>query len=189
MSKPAPIHICFYSNHCKWSETFIREISQSKYRGDFRYICVDPSPSRPALPSWLKKVPTLLIRGEEQPRTDREVLNWLYEQRIRDGASQSGEVLSVEPEPYLDTEMGGSYGDSYSFIEMDTSTSGDGGLHMKHNFTYLDGQAAVSTKEASSFPSSSSHSKRSKKEEMLDQQMEQYLQSRDQGIPQRVARQ
>jgi hypothetical protein len=95
----------------------------------------------------------------------------------------------LEPEPYLDMEMGGSFGDSYSFIGDDTSAQGNGGLKMKHNFTYLQGQDSVGTREASNFQTTNSNQKRSKKEELLDQQMEQYKANRDVGIPQRVARQ
>jgi len=195
MSRAAPIHICFYSNRCQWSKVFIEEISRTEHHKDFRFVCVDPSQNRPALPSWLKQTPTLVIRGETQPRTDAEVMNWLYEQRIRQGdvsgssPDGNGSGSAIEPEPYMDMEMGGGFGDQYSFIEVDTSTQGNGGLSMKHNFTYLNGQDAVSTKEASNFQTTGMNQKRSKKEELLDQQMEQYMKSRDQGMPQRIARQ
>ena len=154
-------------------------------------MCVDPSPQRPPLPSWLKQTPTLVIRGETQPRTDAEVMNWLYEQRIRNGGASNtvGAQSSLEPEPYMDMEMGGGYGDQYSFLGADTSSTGDGGMSMKHNFTYLNGQDAVSTKEASNFQTTSVNQKRSKKEDLLDQQLDQYMKSRDQGMPQRIARQ
>ena len=105
------------------------------------------------------------------------------------GDTGGGTPTSVEPEPYLDMEMGGGFGDSYSFLGDDTTTQGNGGMRMKHNFTYLNGQEAVSTREASNFQTTSSNQKRSKKEELLDQQMEQFLKSRDNGIPQRIARQ
>jgi hypothetical protein len=123
-------------------------------------------------------------------------MNWLYEHKMKNGGASnnagngaSNSPTSVEPEPYLDMEMGGGFGDSYSFLGDDTTTQGDGGLRMKHNFTYLNGQEAVSTREASNFQTTSSNQKRSKKEELLDQQMEQFLKSRDNGIPQRIARQ
>ena len=196
MSRPAPVHICFYSNRCDWSKVFVEEISKTNYANEFRFICVDPGPNRPALPSWLKQTPTLVISGEPEPRTNSEVMNWLYERKMKEGAgSKSGggnggaAAAAVEPEPYLDSEMGGGYGDSYSFIGADTSAQGDGGMSMKHNFTYLGGGDAVSTREASNFQTTNSNAKRSKKEEMLDAQMEQYKASRDVGIPQRVARQ
>ena len=193
---PSPIHICFYSNRCEWSKAFITEISQTPYHTEFRFICVDPSPNRPQLPSWLKQTPTLVISGEPEPRTNSEVMNWLYEHKMKNGGGNGGgntgntgnsvSGTSVEPEPYLDMEMGGGFGDSYSFLGDDTTTQGDGGLRMKHNFTYLNGQDSVSTREASNFQTTSSNQKRSKKEELLDQQMEQFLKSRDNGIPQQV---
>ena len=193
-----PIHICFYSNRCEWSKAFIEEISKTNYHKEFRFICVDPGPNRPQLPSWLKSVPTLVIQGEPEPRTNSEVMNWLYERKMRDGGGTrsgggggqaGGQAGPVEPEPYLDSEMGGGFGDSYSFLGDDTSAQGNGGLRGGHNFTYLNGQEAVSTREASNFQTTSSNQKRSKKEELLDQQMEQFMKSRDMGIPQRIARQ
>jgi hypothetical protein len=183
MSRPAPIHICFYSNRCEWSKAFIEEISKTNYHKDFRFICVDPSPQRPALPNWLKQIPTLVISGEPEPRTNNDVMNWLYERKMQDGAKTTGAgagaATALEPEPYLDSEMGGGYGDTYSFIGADTSAQGDGGLSMKHNFTYLNGQDGISTREASTFQTTNSNQKRSKKEELFDQQYEQMMQSRE----------
>jgi hypothetical protein len=190
MSRPAPIHICFYSNRCDWSKAFIEEISKTTYHQDFRFICVDPSPNRPQLPSWLKQTPTLVISGEPEPRTNSDVMNWLYERKMQDGkvsAGSAGSVGSVEPEPYLDTEMGGSYGDSYSFLGTDTSAQGNGGLSMKHNFTYLNGQDSVSTREATNFQTTSSNQKRSKKEELFDQQYEQMMKGRESFMPKKPA--
>ena len=86
-------------------------------------------------------------------------------------------------------EMGGGYGDSYSFIGADTSAQGNGGMTMMHNFTFLGGGDAMSTREASNFQTTNSNAKRSKKEELLDAQMEQYKASRDVGMPQRINRQ
>jgi len=186
-----PIHICFYSNRCDWSKAFIEEISKTSYQKDFRYICVDPSPQRAALPSWLKQAPTLVISGEPEPRTNSEVMNWLYEQKMKDGSNGGKGVKAgpVEPEPYLDMEMGGGFGDSYSFIGTDTSAQGDGGLSMKHSFGFLNGQDAPSTREASSFQTTTSNHKQSKKEQLLDQQIAQYKKSRDENMPSRIVRQ
>lgn len=184
----SPIHICFYSNRCEWSKAFISEISHTLYHKDFKFICVDPDPNRPQLPSWLKQTPTLVISGEPEPRTDGEVMNWLYERKMKSGGS-SGASTTVDPEPYLDTEMGGNLGDSYSFLGEDTSAEGNGGTQMKHNFTYLNGQDSVGTREASSFQTTSSNQKRNKKEEMFDQQYKQMMESRDSGMPKAIARQ
>jgi hypothetical protein len=200
----APIHICFYSNRCDWSKAFITELSQTPYRGDFRFVCVDASPTRPQLPSWLKKVPTLVISGEPEPRVDAEVFNWLKERQLRDGAGTAarasggggaaggaGSAGPPEPEPLV-SEMGSAFGDSYSMIDTDTSAQGNGGASGVGNFygfSFLQGNNSVGTKEGSSFQMTNSSGKRSKKEEMLDQQMEQYMSQRDAGIPKRVARQ
>ena len=182
MSRPAPVHICFYSNRCDWSKAFIEEISKTNYHSQFRFICVDPGPNRPQLPGWLKQTPTLVISGDPEPRTNSDVMNWLYEQKMRDGGGKSaanGTAGPMEPEPYLDTEMGGGFGDSYSFIGADTSAQGNGGLSMKHNFTFLGGQDSMGTREATHFQTTSSNAKRSKKEELLDQQMQMYKAERD----------
>ena len=98
-------------------------------------------------------------------------------------------MASMEPEPYLDMEMGGGFGDQYSFIGEDTSAQGNGGMTVQHNFTYLNGQDSVGTREASSFQSTSNDQKRSKKEQLLDQQYELMMKNRDSGIPKQVMRQ
>jgi hypothetical protein len=190
MSRPAPINICFYSNRCEWSKAFITEISQTPYHQEFKFICVDPSPNRPQLPSWLKQAPTLVISGEPEPRINSDVMNWLYERKMKDStkSGQGPNGQSSEPEPYLDSEMGGGFADSYSFINTDWSTGGNGGMSISHNFSYVGGNSSVSTKEASNFQTTNTNQKRSKKEELLDQQMEAYKRDREQGIPQRVSR-
>jgi hypothetical protein len=189
--QPQPIHICFYSNRCEWSKAFVTEISQTPYHKEFRFICVDPSPNRPQLPSWLKQTPTLVIQGEPEPRTNSDVMNWLYERKMKDGGGQRSEGGggSIEPEPYLDSEMGGGFGDSYSFLGDDTSAQGNGGLRGGHNFTYLNGQGSVSTREASNFQTTSVDQKRSKKEQLFDQQYEQMMKARDTGMPKPMMRQ
>jgi len=190
MSQPAPIHICFYSNRCLHSKAFIDEVKNTSYVKEIKFICVDPSPNRSSLPSWLKQTPTLVISGEPEPRINSEVTNWLYERKLKDSGSKGdGGAGGSEPEPYLDMEMGGGFGDSYSFITADTSAQGNGGMTMKHNFTYLNGQDGVGTREASSFQTTDSNAKRSKKEELLDAQMQQYISQRDAGMPQRINRQ
>lgn len=78
-----PKHACFYSTKCKHSASFLEEIARTPYKSEFRFVCVDPSPNRPALPSWLKVVPTLLIDGEPDPLTDEKVFNWLSLRKIQ----------------------------------------------------------------------------------------------------------
>ena len=88
-------------------------------------------------------------------------MNWLYERKMKDGggsgtASQGGGQAAgpSEPEPYLDMEMGGGFGDSYSFLGDDTTAQGNGGnsSKMRHNFTYLNGQDASEYKRGIKLP-------------------------------------
>lgn len=85
-----PIHICFYSNHCPLSQAFISEISTTPYKQEFKYICADPSPTRPKLPNSLKTVPTLYLQGEgDNPRSGQDALNWLFMRKQMEGARKS----------------------------------------------------------------------------------------------------
>ena len=79
-----PPHICFYSNKCDWSEAFIKELSTTQYKQEFQFVCVDTTP-KSQLPNWLKQVPTLLIKGDPEPvKVNSDVLNWLYERKMKD---------------------------------------------------------------------------------------------------------
>ena len=73
-------NICFYSAKCQWSKAFIQEISQTPFKAQFQFVSVDNNSN---LPKWLKKVPTLVIQGEPEPRVDGEVMNWLYEEKMK----------------------------------------------------------------------------------------------------------
>jgi hypothetical protein len=76
-------HVCFYSKKCPHSKAFLEELARTPYTAEFQFICVDPSPTRAKLPSWLKSVPTLVIDGEADPVTDEKVFNWLSLRRIQ----------------------------------------------------------------------------------------------------------
>lgn len=209
----APIHICFYSNRCNWSKAFLTELSSTPYAGEFRFICVDPSPTRPALPTWLKKVPTLVIQGEAEPRTDAEVMNWVYERKLKDGSPRSGGGRAAggagagagggagagaagagtvggaaEPEPFgiMGTSGSDGFSDPFTFLDQDTSAQGNGGLlGAEKGFSFLNGGGAVGTREGSSMGASvDTVSKLSRKEQLFDQQMKSYMSSRDSGMPQ-----
>jgi len=195
-----PIHICYYSNKCMWSKAFIMELKDTPWKSQFHFICVDNSPSRPQLPGWLKKVPTLVIAGEGEPRTDSDVMNWLYEKKMkestaqqRQGGGHQGPAPGVggDPDAFNMLEQGSfSKGFSYSGLGVDTSTQGDGGLSMPGAFSFLGGAAAMGNKSQDSFPGAAAPSGRgkSKKEELFDKQMEAYQRERDAGLPRGPAR-
>jgi hypothetical protein len=77
-------HLCFYSARCRFCEAFLNELARSPYAREFRFVCVDAKPGvgRPPLPPYVKAVPTLMIVGEDEPRTDSGVMNWLSERRL-----------------------------------------------------------------------------------------------------------
>ena len=190
MSKQ-PVHICFYSNKCTWSKAFITELAQTPYKNDFKFVCADPSPTRPQLPSWLKKVPTLVIAGEPNPRTDSEVMNWLYERKMKEGGGSKGggmilnaqQAGPAEPQPF---GLTGSdlYSDPYTFLDQDTMAQGNGGLQgAEKNFSFLNGSSAFGTKDGSSMNTIERVGQMSKKEQMFDNQMKNYMESRDSGLP------
>jgi len=189
----APIHICFYSNNCQWCKAFITEIAQTPYKGEFKYVCVDPGPNRPTLPTWLKKVPTLVISGEPNPRTDSDVMNWLYERKLKEGGGRGKNTMitnsesqqgPADPQPFGLMGGGGGYNDPYTFLDQDTMAQGNGGLQGSENgFSFLNGAAAHGSKEGGSMNTIEIVGKMSKKEQMFDNQMKNYMSSRDSGLP------
>jgi hypothetical protein len=182
-------NICYYSNKCQWSKAFIMELSKTPWKNQFRFICVDPSPNRPSLPSWLKKVPTIVVAGEPEPRTDSDVMNWLYEKRMKEGEQNGAPTAQPgagEPDPFNMMEQTSfTKGFSYSGVNADTSSQGTGGMTMPGAFAFLSGAAAEGDRlsQDSGGTQQVSSQRRSKKEEMFDKQMESYQRDRDIGMP------
>ncbi len=186
------------------------ELSQTPWKGDFRFICVDPGPARPQLPGWLKKVPTIVIAGEPEPRTDGDVMNWLYEKKMKEGGKgnegfqgggggSGGGAGAGDPAAFsLAENVSFAKGFSYSGLEVDTSSQGSGGLSMPGAFSFLHGAAAEGDRMSQNAidaggrtmqgASLGSNPKRSKKEELFDKQMEAYQRERESGMPRGPAR-
>lgn len=184
-------HVCYYSNKCPWSKAFLTELKTTPWVNSFAFVCVDPGPTRPKLPAWLQKVPTLMIAGESEPRTDSQVMNWLYEMKLRNSstAAPSSSTRTAggfsaatpgEPEAFNMAEHTSfARGFGYSFQDSDTSTSGMGGSTIPGTFEFLNGASGQSQAQ----PSMAQVSQKSKKEQMFDAQMEEYKRSRDIGLP------
>ncbi len=200
MAGPQPVHICFYSNRCPWSKAFIEELSRTPWKREFNYVCVDPGPNRPSLPKWLQKTPTLVIKGEKEPRTDAEVMNWLYERRMRENtvSSTPNQQQSADPAAATDVEawnrselgagLNNSAGSFYSFLNDDTTSTGNGGSSIPGTFSFLNGQAASGQRGVDTYPGGGGGEKKTKREQMFDAQMEEYMKYRDQGMPKGPAR-
>jgi hypothetical protein len=176
-------HVCFYSNSCRWSEAFIKAIAGTPFRNEVKFICVDPNQNgqRPKLPGWLKKVPTLVVRGEDEPRTDGAVMNWLSERKLLSSGKGQTNAASLEPEPWVGSEMGGSYTKGFSFIGANDSNDAPIG-----NFEFLNGQNAPGVRTASDIPNGGLGARaqnKSKKEDLFDKQMEEYMRQRTAGMP------
>ncbi len=85
------MHVCYFSKKCRFCQAFFEELSKTPYAREIRFLCVDPSPSRPPLPAWLKSVPTLIVQGESSPRIGPSAVNsWLAERRMMDVGSTGG---------------------------------------------------------------------------------------------------
>lgn len=187
-------NLCYYSNRCQWSKAFVTELSQTPWKGQFKFICVDPSPGRPPLPSWLKKVPTIVIPGEAEPRTDSDVMNWLYEKKMKEGGAKAGPTMEPaaagggEPSAFnMMEQVSFAKGFSYSGIDVDTSSQGGGGMSMPGTFAFLSGAASDGDRLSQDVPGGGkppqNAERRSKKEEMFDKQMEAYQRERESGMP------
>jgi hypothetical protein len=164
-----PPHTCFYSNKCEWSEAFLKELSKTPYKGEFQFVCIDTTP-RSQIPDWIKQVPTLVIRGDEEPiKVNSEVMNWLYTRKLKDTSrapasvintmgSGSGAVSSSgnrggsgqqqmqsqvdEPEAWNMSEMGGKLSDSYGNLVDGSGASVESSSSKNFDFGFLNGNAA-----------------------------------------------
>lgn len=192
-------HICFYSNKDSWSKAFIEELGNTPWVSEFQFICVDPSPNRPKLPSWLKQVPTLVIAGEPEPLINADVMNWLFARKMKEqpkqqqqkGSSASASAVVGEPMSWNDAEMGCG-GAGYCYLDADMSTQGNGGSTIPGNYTFYNGgpPAGPGDRQSQQVVSGMSQSSgRTKKEQQFDAQMEQYMRQRDSGVPRQVNRQ
>ena len=191
-------NVCYYSNKCAWSKAFLEELSKTPWKDRFRFVCVDPGPARPQLPAWLKKVPTITIAGESQPRTDGDVMNWLSEMKVKNGSGGSGSSGSgqnssaqgsAEPEGWNTMEhQSFARGFGYSFNDGDTSTAGNGGSTIPGAFSFLGGAAALGDRLSQQIAGMADTKNKSKKEMMFDKSLEDYQKERDKGMPQGAAR-
>jgi hypothetical protein len=185
-------HLCFYSNKCKYSEAFLKQLKETQFKTQFDYVCVDGRVGElTQMYKWLKRTPTLIIRGEADPREFNEAMNWLSEQKVlQSGKSAPGPdgqpAAAAEPEPWVGTEMGGSLTKGFSFLGANDTNEAPMG-----NFEFLNGQGAVGVKTASDYPNGGmgARAKKNSKEDMFDKQMEDFMRQRNTGMPQAQMRQ
>ena len=183
-------NLCFYSNKDAWSKAFLEELGKTPWMNDCTFVCADPDRNgkKPNLPSWLKQVPTLVIEGDKEPvKTDTEVMNWLYERKMKEkrptapaGAPPAPTpALGGEPESWIHGEMGGFAKGGYSYIDSDTSATGDGGTSMPGSFAFLNGGSSPGDRQSQSAAASQP---KTKKEKQFEDQMALYKAERDAGM-------
>jgi hypothetical protein len=86
-------HRLFYSTRCRHCQAFLAELAKTPFAAEFILVCVDPSPSRPPLPPWLKSVPTMIPVGSSEPLVGPgAVNNWLFGRKmgVSGGERKSG---------------------------------------------------------------------------------------------------
>ncbi len=87
----------------------MEELAKTPFSKTVRLICVDPSPSRPPLPAWLKVVPTMILQDGNALVGPTAVNNWLFEQRLMNGTP------APKPDPFKDrTQPTGPSAPAYS---------------------------------------------------------------------------
>jgi hypothetical protein len=190
-------NICFYSNQCKVCKAFFSELASTPFKNDFKFVCVDTTP-RNRLPGYLKKVPTIVIQGEPEPLVGNEAINWLWIKKMQDPRMNDGQKRQTDSQVSEASDMGlgfwnplemGSAGDSYSFIDQDTSVEGNGGYKMAQSFEFIGAGApgqggGGGQRETMALPAP----KKSAKEDQFDKEMERYMTMRNQGVPQQIKR-
>ena len=160
------ISLFFYSNYCQHCKQIVREINKSVVSSSIRYVCIDSQNVRDKLPQYIKSVPSLVVGDTNQIFVGNQILGWLQMQSLVQKQTnttphsisqtiqqpvQEETVKQIEqpvqsrepigPNAWHNSEMN-AFSDSYSFIDIDTSTKGDGGMSMIHNFETLSGNGA-----------------------------------------------
>jgi len=104
---------------------FLEEIAKTPFAKEFQFVCVDAQAGRPrpALPPYVKAVPTLMIKGESAPRTDGNVMNWLSERRMQTAASGGAAAGRGSLEGPMAFIGGDSYDDGLALIGEDTGNT------------------------------------------------------------------
>jgi hypothetical protein len=127
MSGPLPRNLCFFSARCRYCQNFLEELAKTPYSKEFRFISVDAQGGqRPTLPPYVKAVPTLMIEGEREPRTDSLVMNWLSERKLKDKSGAAAAAAGDGGLLAFNGEMSVNGDEFYSFLnEEATATKGD----------------------------------------------------------------
>lgn len=121
---------------------FLEELAKTPFAREFRFVCVDPDASgrRQPLPPYVKAVPTLKIQGEDAPRTDNNVMNWLSERRLTAAPARGGGGLAgMEDGPMaIGGDLAGIGDEGWAYIGEDTSNAQGQNVRLTSGMVSLD---------------------------------------------------
>jgi hypothetical protein len=203
-------NLCFFSTRCRYSQAFLEELARSPYSREFRFVCVDPTPAgvRPSLPPYVRAVPTLMIAGEREPRTDGRVMEWLTERRMRDRAETTAAaarpaapgggrpaagpmepMMGDGPAAVFGMDLNGIGDEGFAFLDDDTAATTTSMVRMGGtmaaygNYTAMNPMDTIShVGGAAPFADPGGPSKQSAKAKAMDDAMARLMASRDSDI-------
>lgn len=189
-----------------------------------KYICIDSKDVRKKLPNYINNVPSLVVGKTNQILVGDQILSWIkmnpivnqnqnqqqsQQQSQQQGQQEKNENNILDPKAWHLNEMN-AFSDMYSFLDIDTSTKGNGGLSMKHSFEAINeneqqiGPGQGHTGGAPANPSipveyqnplKSSFNNEgfgniqmSEKSDILNKQMEEMMNRRELDVPNKAAR-
>lgn len=135
--------ILFYSNFCNHSKQIIAEANNSHKKNNIKFICIDSEAVRRKIPKNITSVPTLIESKTNRIIIGSHIIEWLQQRpnhQIQPSHKQHAQNREEETniQGYQNCEMG-MFSDNYSFLNADTSTKGNGGNSIMHNFERLGG--------------------------------------------------
>jgi len=162
------VSLLFYSNYCQHCKQIVSEIKKSPVKSRMRYVCIDKNEVRDKLPKYINSVPSLVVGETNQIFVGNQIIGWLKMQPIIKNNQQNiyspkqahsqnqvthqqhqqhnnnqKKVVKEDtgPNAWHNNEMN-AFSDMYSFIGIDSSAKGDGGMSMIHNFETIGGDTA-----------------------------------------------
>jgi hypothetical protein len=198
-------HLCFYSTKCRYSQAFLEELARTPYAKEFRFVCVDvgPTGTRPALPPYVKAVPTLMIAGEADARTDSAVMNWLSERRLKErqsvavatpmgtvqrgGPPAAGAAAEAEgPSAFDGFGMAGTCDEGFAFLSEVTSATTariTGNMASIHDMSSMTGPTQKGSVVPGTGAASSAAPPMTAKAKAIDDRLEALRAARDRDLP------
>ena len=212
----------FYSSYCRHCKNLIQKLNESPLSSLIKYVCIDSKSVRDKLPKYIVSVPTLVVGNTNQILVGKNISDWIclestkhanvhhlhHKPQIPERPTQNThaqknqvQIANLEPGPWHNNEMN-AFSDMYSFIDIDTSAQGNGGMSMIHNFETICETKPEDSVQTPPLPGASYPSmpvnyqngqqnnfseygsiQTSEKSEKLNKQMEELLLSRESEVP------